>query len=81
MDLICSNLAEHKVRTIFISEDDKGKFEDYYRSLHGSDNTGVSMEGCKPPYNNQENIEKHYKSLLDYLPIKKTNLLPGSKVN
>ena len=76
-----NNLAEHKVRTIFISEDDKGKFEEYYRTLQGSANTEVSMEGCKAPFDNPKNIEKHYKSHSEYFPIEKTNLLPGTKVD
>lgn len=76
-----NNLAEHKVRRIFISEDDKGKFEEYYRTLQDSVNTGVTMEGCYPPFDNPENIEKHYESHLNYFPIEKTNLLPGSKVD
>jgi HD-GYP domain-containing protein (c-di-GMP phosphodiesterase class II) len=76
-----NNLAEHKVRTIFISEDDKGKFEDYYRTLQGNANTGVSMEGCNAPFDNPKNIEKYYESHLNYFPIEKTNLLPGSKVD
>jgi len=76
-----NNLAEHKVRTIFISEDDKGKFEKYYHTLHGSTNTGVSMEGCSPPFENPENIEKYYKLHFNYYPIEKTNLLPGTKVD
>ena len=76
-----NNLAEHKVRTIFISEDDKGKFEKYYHSLQDSANTGVSMEGCGPPFDNPVSIEKYYKSHFNYYPIEKTNLLPGSKVD
>ncbi len=76
-----NNLAEHKVRTIFISEDDKGKFEEYYHSLQDSANTGVSMEGRDPPFDNPENIEEYYKSRFNYYPIEKTNLLPGSKVD
>ncbi len=76
-----NNLAEHKVRTIFISENDKGKFEKYYHSLQDSTNTGVSMEGCNPPFENPENIEKYYKSHFNYYPIERTNLLPGSKVD
>jgi len=76
-----NNLAEHKVKTIFISEGDKWKFEEYYRSLQGNSNTGISMEGYAPPFNNPENIEKHYKSHLNYYPVEKTNLLPGSKVD
>ena len=76
-----NNLAEHKVRTIFISEDDKEKFDKYYRTLQDSANTGVSMEGCGPPFDNPEIIEKYYESHFNYYPIEKTNLLPGSKVN
>ncbi|MFQ5685576.1 MAG: HD-GYP domain-containing protein [Candidatus Scalindua sp.] len=76
-----NNLAEHKVKTIFISEDEKGKFEEYYRTLQDSANTGVSLEGCSPPFDNPENIEKYYESHLNYFPIEKTNLLPGSKVD
>ncbi len=76
-----NNLAEHKVRTIFISEDDKWKFEKYYNSLQDSANTGVSMEGCDAPFDNPKNIEKYYKSHFNYYPIEKTNLLPGSKVD
>ncbi len=76
-----NNLAEHKVRTILISEDDKWKFEKYHHSLHGSTNIGVSMEGCNAPFDNPENIEKYYKSYFNYYPIEKTNLLPGSKVD
>lgn len=76
-----NNLAEHKVTTIFISEDDKGKFEEYYRTLQDSANTGVSMEGCGPPFDNPEIIEKYYESHFNYYPIEKINLLPGSKVD
>ena len=76
-----NNLAEHKVRTIFISEDDKEKFDKYYRTLQDSANTGASMEGCNPPFDNPEIIEKYYKTHFNYYPIEKTNLLPGSKVN
>ena len=76
-----NNLAEHKVRTIFISEDDKGKFEKYYNSLQDSANTEVSMEGCGPPFDNPASIEKYYKSHFNYYPIERTNLLPGSKVD
>ncbi len=76
-----NNLAEHRVKTIFISENDKEKFEEYYNSLHGSTNIGVSMEGCNAPFDNPENIEKYYKSHFNYYPIEKTNLLPGSKVD
>ncbi len=75
------NLAEHKVRTIFISEDEKEKFEKYYRTLHDSTNIGVSMKGCEAPFDNPENIEKYYKSHFNYYPIEKSNLLPGSKVD
>ncbi len=76
-----NNLSEHNVKTVFISEDDKGKFDEYYRTLHDSANTGVSMEGCKPPFNNPENIEKYYDSQVNYFPIENTNLLPGTKVD
>jgi HD-GYP domain-containing protein (c-di-GMP phosphodiesterase class II) len=76
-----NNLTEHKVRTIFISEDDNGKFEEYYRTHQDNANTGVPMEGCCPPFDNPENIEKYHKSHLNYYPIEKTNLLPGSKVD
>jgi HD-GYP domain-containing protein (c-di-GMP phosphodiesterase class II) len=76
-----NNLAEHKVRTIFISEDDKGKFEEYYHSLQDNSNSGVSMEGCAPPFDNPENVEIYYKSYFNYYPIEKTILQPGSKVD
>src|SRR3972149_751076 len=75
------NLAEHKVRTIFISENDKGKFKEYCLSSQNSGNSGMSMKGCAPPFDNPENIEKYYNSHLNYYPIEKTNLLPGSKVD
>ena len=76
-----NNLAEHKVRTIFISEDDKEKFEEYYRTLQDSTSIGVSLEGCSTPFDNPENVEKYYEAHLNYYPIEITNLLPGSKVN
>ena len=75
------NLAEHKVRTIFISENDKEKFKEYCLSSQNSGNSGMSMKGCAPPFDNPENIEKYYNSHLNYYPIEKTNLLPGSKVD
>ena len=80
-DETVNNLAEHKVRTIFISDDDKGKFEKYYNSLQDSANTRVSMEGCGPAFDNPEKIEKYYKLHFNYYPIEKTNLLSGSKVD
>jgi len=76
-----NNLAKNKVRTIFVSEDDRGKIEDYCHSIKNANNTNISTDCFTAPFDNPENLEKYYKTYLDYYPIEKANLLPGSRIN
>ncbi len=75
------NLAANKVRTIFIAEEDIGKFEEYSNSIKNNSNTQFSREDFDAPFDNPEIVEKHYKTYFNYYPIEKDTLLPGSKVN
>lgn len=76
-----NNLAANKVSTIFVSEDDKEKIGDYYHSIENNDSTNIPNECLKAPFDNPENLEKYYKTYLNYYPIEKGNLLPGSRIN
>lgn len=75
------NLAANKVRTLFISEEDREKVNKYHQSLHINNNAEISSEGFAAPFDNPENVEKYYQTYLNYYPIEKENLLPGSKIN
>jgi len=73
-----SNLAKNKVSTIFVSEDDREKIIDHCHSI-GDQNI---PNGClTAPFDNPENLEKYYKTYLNYYPIEKENLQPDSRVN
>ncbi|MBZ0107207.1 MAG: HD domain-containing protein [Candidatus Scalindua rubra] len=76
-----NNLAKNKVTTIFVSEDDRGKIDDYCHSIENTNNTNTSNDCFTAPFDNPENLEKYYKTYLDYYPIEKANLLPGSRIN
>ncbi len=75
------NLAANKVKTIFISEADREKLDNYYQSRQGNNSAKMSSECFAAPFDNPENVEKYYKTYLDYYPIEKENLLPGSRVS
>jgi len=75
------NLAANKVSTIFISEEDREKLDNYYHSLESNIGAKVSSEGFAAPFDNPENVEKYFKTYLNYYPIEKDNLLPGSRIN
>ncbi len=75
------NLSENKVKTIFISEEDREKLDNYYHSRKGNNSAKMSSECFTPPFDDPENVEKYYKTYIDYYPIEKLNLLPGSRVN
>ncbi len=76
-----NNLAKNKVSTIFVSEDDREKIEGYCQSNESKNSTNV-QNGCfAAPFDNPENLEKYYKTYLNYYPIEKENLLPGSNIN
>ncbi len=76
-----NNLSANKVSTIFISEDDREKLDNYCNSLHGNNSSKISSECFTAPFDNPENLEKYYKTYLNYYPIEKRNLLPGSRIN
>ncbi|MCP4253188.1 MAG: HD domain-containing protein [Candidatus Scalindua sp.] len=76
-----NNLAENRVSTIFVSEDDKVKIEGYCQSVESKNSTNVPNGCFTAPFDNPENLEKYYKTYLNYYPIEKENLLPGSKIN
>ncbi|MBT6228949.1 MAG: hypothetical protein HOI47_20090, partial [Candidatus Scalindua sp.] len=76
-----NNLAENKVRTIFVSEDDRGKVDGYCQSIEGENNIDIPDECFTAPFDNPENLEKYYKTYLNYYPIEKENLLPGSRIS
>ncbi len=75
------NLAANKVSTIFISEEDREKLENYYNSLESYNGAEMSSEGFAAPFDNPENVEKYFKTYINYYPIEKENLLPGSRIN
>ena len=76
-----NNLAENKVRTIFVSEDDREKVDGYCQSIEGENNIDIPDECFTAPFDNPENLEKYYKTYLNYYPIEKENLLPGSRIS
>ncbi len=76
-----NNLAENKVRTIFVSEDDREKVDGYCLSNESKNSTNTQNECFTAPFDNPENIEKYYKTYLNFYPIEKGNLLPGSRIN
>ncbi len=75
------NLASNKVKTLFISEDDRDKVDNYHQTLQNNNSTNISSEGFSAPFDNPENVEKYYKTYFNYYPIEKENLLPGSRIN
>lgn len=75
------NLSANKVSTIFISEEDREKLDNYCHSLESNNSAKTSSEGFAAPFDNPENVEKYFKTYLNYYPIEKGNLLPGSRIN
>ncbi len=75
------NLATNKVNTIYISKDDKEKLDDYYQSLENDNRAKMASNCFAAPFDDPENVEKYYKTYLNYYPIENENLLPGSKIN
>ncbi len=75
------NLAANKVNTIFISEEDREKLDNYYHSLQSNNSAEMSSEVFAAPFDNPNNVEKYFKTYLNYYPIEKDNLLPGSRIN
>ncbi len=76
-----NNLAKNKVSTIFVSEKDREKIIDYCHSIGDQNSTNIQNGCLTAPFDNPENLEKYYKTYLNYYPIEKENLLPDSKVN
>jgi hypothetical protein len=71
-----NNLSANKVSTIFVSEDDREKIGGLCRPIENKDN-----ECFTAPFDNPENLEKYYKTYINYYPIERENLLPGSRIN
>lgn len=76
-----NNLTENKVSTIFVSEDDREKVAGYCNSIESKNNADIPNECFTAPFNNPENLEKYYNTYLNYYPIEKENLLPGSRID
>lgn len=76
-----NNLAKNKVSTIFVSEKDREKIIDYCHSIGDQNCTNIPNGCLTAPFDNPENLEKYYKTYLNYYPIEKENLLPNSKVD
>ena len=75
------NLAENRVRTIFISEEDREKVENYHQTFQNYYSTDISSEGFTAPFDKPENVENYYKTYSNYYPLEKVNLLPGSEID
>jgi hypothetical protein len=75
------NLARNRVKTIFISEQDREKVENYYQTFQNDNRTNISCEGLTAPFDKPENVEKYYETYSNYYPLEKENLLPGSEID
>ncbi len=73
-------LTSNKIATIFVLEKDLGKLESYCSSQENSNSSKFQDEYFVAPFDNPENLEKYYKIYLNYYPIEKGTMLPGSKV-
>lgn len=77
-----SRLIEHKVESLLISEEDRGKYEKYCLSVKNDSCSHLTNEGFAPPiFDKSKNVEKYYKTLFNFFPIGRETLVPGSKVN
>ncbi|MFQ5962979.1 MAG: HD-GYP domain-containing protein [Candidatus Scalinduaceae bacterium] len=76
-----NRLIDNKIRTIFVSEDEMGAFEDYFHTHQENDDFDLTKKDFASPFDKPENVEKHYKLHSDYYPIGTKTLIPGSKVD
>ena len=76
-----NNLAANKVNTIFVSEEDREKIGGYCRPIENRDNINIPDKCLTAPFDNPENLEKYYKTYINYYPIERGNLLPGSRID
>lgn len=75
-------LVENRINTIFISENDIGKFEKYFYSIQENKIASLTEDGFAPPiFDKPENVKKYFNSYLNYYPIGNKTFIPGSKVN
>jgi HD-GYP domain-containing protein (c-di-GMP phosphodiesterase class II) len=75
-----NGLTANKVNALFVLEKDVGKLENYFHSLQDNNYSDFQNECFAAPFDNPENVEKYYKIYLNYYPIEKGTMLPGSKV-
>ncbi len=73
-------LTTNKITSLFVLEKDLEKLEKYCGKQEDS-KCSISLDDLDPPFDNPENLEKYYKTYLNYYPIEKGTLLPGTKVN
>ncbi len=73
-------LTTNKITTLFVLEKDLGKLKNYCRSLEDVNYIKFQDGSFAAPFDNKENLEKYYKTYLNYYPIEKETLLPGSKI-
>jgi HD-GYP domain-containing protein (c-di-GMP phosphodiesterase class II) len=75
-------LIEHKIESLLISKEDRGKYEKYSLSVKDDSCSHITNEGFVPPiFDKSENVEKYYKMYFNFFPIGRETLVPGSKVN
>ena len=75
-----NGLTANKITTLFVLEKDLGKLENYCRSQENNNCSTLQDECLAAPFDNPENLEKYYKTYLNYYPIEKGAILPGTKV-
>ncbi len=75
-----NGLTANKITTLFVLKKDLGKLESYCRSQKNNNSSTLQDEGLATPFDNPENLEKYYKTYLNYYPIEKEAILPGTKV-
>ncbi len=74
-------LTTNKITSLFVLEKDLGKLEKYCQTQEDNKGSICQDECLDSPFDNPENLEKYYKTYLNYYPIEKGTLLPGTKVN
>ncbi|GAX60024.1 uncharacterized protein SCALIN_C05_0109 [Candidatus Scalindua japonica] len=75
------NLSDNNVKTIFVSEEDREKIENYYDSTRNNGSQKLSKEGFAAPFNDPKMVEKYFETYVNYYPIENENLLPGTRIN